>query len=203
MSENTTINSRLLWGGIMILFGVLFLFDNLDVLDFGEVMKNFWPLILVAVGVKIILSRKATANVDLSSAGSEANFSTSPAYSTDYLSENRFIGDAHLQINSKAFQGGTASNFIGDVTLDLSGIMLAEGQRNLTVSGFIGDVTLVAPKNVPYAIHASLTIGDLVMFGRKEGGFGLTRVYKSADFDAAITRLNIRVSFFIGDIKII
>lgn len=202
MSVNASVNSRLLWGGIMILFGVLFLFDNLDMLDFGDVMKNFWPLILVAVGVKIILSRKSTASADFTPISGEAGFATRPAYSTDYLSENRFIGDTHLQINSSAFQGGTASNFIGDVTLDLSGITLAEGQRNLTVSGFIGDVTLVAPKNVPYAIQIALTIGDLVMFGRKEGGFGLTRVYKSADFDAAITRLNIRVSFFIGDIKI-
>lgn len=186
----------------MILFGVLFLFDNLNVLDFGDVMRNFWPLILVAVGVKIILSRRSTADAGVSPAGGEASFSAGSTYSTDYLSENRFIGDTHLQINSKAFQGGTASNFIGDVSLDLSGIALAEGQRNLTVSGFIGDVTLVAPKNVPYAIHASLTIGDLVMFGRKEDGFGLNRVYKSPEFDAAITRLNIRVSFFIGDIKI-
>lgn len=202
MSVNASVNSRLLWGGLLIVFGALFLFDNLGLLDFGRVMQNFWPLILVAIGIKIILSRKATGNADFSAAGGEAGFTGGSAYSTDYLSENRFIGDTHLQINSQAFQGGTASSFIGDVTLDLSGIALAEGQRNLTVSGFIGDVTLVAPKNVPYSIHAAITIGDLVMFGRKEGGFGLTRVHKSPDFDAAITRLNIRVSFFIGDIKI-
>jgi len=202
MSVKASVNSRLLWGGIMIMFGVLFLFHNLNWLNFGEVMHDFWPLILVAVGIKIILSRKAAGKTDFSPAAGAGNFTASPAYSTDYLAENRFVGDTHLQINSQAFQGGTASNFIGDVTLDLSGITLAEGQRNLTVSGFIGDVTLVAPKNVPYAIHASITIGDLVMFGRKEGGFGLNRVHKSPNFDAAITRLNIRVSFFIGDIKI-
>jgi hypothetical protein len=40
------------------------------------------------------------------------------------------------------------------------------------------------------------------MFGRKEDGIGLNRNFKSADFDAAITRLNIRISFFIGDIKV-
>jgi len=196
-------NRRLLWGGIMILFGALFLFDNLNMLDFGEVMQKGWPLILVAIGVKIILSRKSSAPDGFSqSGGAEVNFSSSPAFSTDYLSENRFIGDIHLQINSKAFQGGTASNFIGNVNLDLSGIALAEGQRNLTVSGFIGDVNLIAPKNVPYAINASLAIGDLVMFGRKENGIGLNRTHKSADFDTAITRLNIRISFFAGDVKI-
>lgn len=202
MQVNLPANRRMIWGGILILFGVLFLLDNLNVLKFDEVIQNFWPLILVAVGVKIILSRKSGAPAFLPPA-SEVNLGPGAAtFSTDYLSENRFIGDINLQVTSTAFQGGNTSNFIGDINLDLSGITLAEGQRNLTISGFIGDVTLVAPKNVPYAITASLAIGDLVMFGRKEDGIGLNRNFKSADFDNAITRLNIRISFFIGDIKI-
>jgi len=203
MSSNPPASRRFFWGVIMILFGALFLFDNLDVLDFGDVMRNFWPLILVAIGVKIILSRKSTDQDIWQQPAPDANLGAGPiGFSTDYLSESRFIGDINLQITSKAFQGGAASNFIGDVNLNLSDISLAEGQRNLTISGFIGDVNLVAPKNVPYSITASLAIGDLVMFGRKEDGVGLNRNFKSADFDAAITRLNIRISFFIGDIKV-
>jgi lia operon protein LiaF len=108
----------------------------------------------------------------------------------------------NLQITSQAFQGGTASNFIGDISLDLSGIKLAEGERHLTISGFIGDINLVAPKNVPYAVTASVAMGDLVMFGKKEDGFGVNRSHKSAEYDSSITRLNIRISFFIGDIKV-
>jgi len=200
MSSNPVKSGRFFWGVVMILFGALFLLDNLRVLDFGELVSNFWPLILVAIGVKIILSRKSA---DQENWQQQFKADATPVgFSTDYLSESRFIGDINLQITSQAFQGGTASNFIGDINLDLSGITLAEGQRNLTISGFIGDVNLVAPKNVPYAISASLAIGDLVMFGRKEDGVGLNRLHKSAGFDEAITRLNIRISFFIGDIKI-
>jgi lia operon protein LiaF len=188
---------------MMILFGVLFLLDNLRVLDFGEVIHDFWPLILVAIGVKMLMARKGREPMTMPLPDSGASPGPSPgAFSTDYLSESRFIGDVNLQVTSTAFQGGTASNFIGDINLDLSGITLAEGQRNLTISGFIGDVNLVAPKNVPYAVTASLAIGDLVMFGRKEDGFGVNRTYKSPEFDASITRLNIRISFFIGDIKV-
>jgi lia operon protein LiaF len=203
MSSNPARSGRVFWGGMMILFGVLFLLDNLRVLDFGEVVSNFWPLILVAIGVKILVSRKSSEPMTMPSTASGVSPGPGPgAFSTDYLSESRFIGDVNLQVTSTAFQGGTASNFIGDINLDLSGITLAEGQRNLTISGFIGDVNLVAPKNVPYAVTASLAIGDLVMFGRKEDGFGVNRTYKSPEFDASITRLNIRISFFIGDIKV-
>lgn len=203
MSSHSARSGRVFWGGMMILFGVLFLLDNLRVLDFGEVVSNFWPLILVAIGVKILVSRKRHEPMTIPPTDANLSSGLSPgAFSTDYLSESRFIGDVNLQVTSPAFQGGTASNFIGDINLDLSGITLAEGQRNLTISGFIGDVNLVAPKNVPYAVTASLAIGDLVMFGRKEDGFGVNRTYKSPEFDASITRLNIRISFFIGDIKV-
>jgi lia operon protein LiaF len=199
MSSNPSSNRRLFWGGMLILFGALFLLDNLNVLDFGKVMQDYWPLILVVIGLKMILFPRRT-DIDVLKP-IEPRGDTS-AFATDYLSENRFIGDVNLQITSKAFQGGTASNFIGDVNLDLSQITLAEGERNLTISGFIGDVNLVAPKNVPYAITASVAIGDLVMFGRKEDGFGVNRSHKSTDYDVSITRLNIRISFFIGDIKV-
>lgn len=203
MSSHSARSGRVFWGGLMILFGILFLLDNLRVLDFGEVIQNFWPLILVAIGVKMLISRKSHEPMTIPSTDSGTSAGPSPgAFSTDYLSENRFIGDVNLQVTSSAFQGGTVSNFIGDINLDLSGITLAEGQRNLTISGFIGDVNLVAPKNVPYAVTASLAIGDLVMFGRKEDGFGVNRTYKSSEFEASITRLNIRISFFIGDIKV-
>jgi lia operon protein LiaF len=203
MSSNIARSGRFFWGGMMILFGVLFLLDNLRMLDFGEVVSNYWPLILVAIGVKMLVSRKSHEPMTMTPTDTPLISGSSPgAFSTDYLSESRFIGDVNLQATSTVFQGGTASNFIGDINLDLSGITLAEGQRNLTISGFIGDVNLVAPKNVPYAVTASLAIGDLVMFGRKEDGFGVNRTYKSPEFDASITRLNIRISFFIGDIKV-
>jgi lia operon protein LiaF len=203
MVSNPARSGRLFWGGMMILLGVLFLLHNLNVLDIGEVIHNFWPLILVAIGIKVLMTRKSADTVVLPPSEPHAGPIPSPsAFSTDYLSESRFIGDVNLQITSQAFQGGTVSNFIGDINMDLSGITLAEGQRNLVISGFIGDVSLVAPKNVPYAIIASVALGDLLMFGRKENGFGVNRTFKSPAYDASITRLNIRISFFIGDVKI-
>jgi lia operon protein LiaF len=185
---------------MLILFGVLFLLDNLRLLDIGNIISDYWPLILVAIGLKMILAPKKRTSY--TSATEVTPGSTSGTFSTDYLSESRFIGDVNLQVTSKAFQGGTASNFIGDINLDLSGVTLAEGERNLTISGFIGDVTLTAPKNVPYAITASVALGDLTLFGKKENGLGVNRTYKSSEYESAITRLNIRISFFIGDIKV-
>jgi len=46
-----------LFGGLLlILLGGLFLLDNLDVADFGDVFVNWWPLIIVALGISHVVS---------------------------------------------------------------------------------------------------------------------------------------------------
>ncbi len=201
---------RLFWGGMLILFGLLLLLDRMNVVRIGEVMHDYWPLILVFIGVKMILfparPRTQTSTAPTTPAPQQDFWqSTSEAgVVSNYLTENRFIGDIYLQLKSEDFRGGTVSTFIGDLKLDLSQVaIITGGDRFLTLSGFIGDATLQMPKNVAHSIQASAVIGDFSVFGKRDGGFGLNRIYKSADYDQAATRLNVRVSFFIGDITIL
>ena len=57
-------NSGMFWGAILILIGVLFLLDNFYFLDFGDLIHDFWPLILIAIGVAILggLFRKSASH---------------------------------------------------------------------------------------------------------------------------------------------
>jgi hypothetical protein len=50
------ISGRVFWGLVLILFGVLFLLDQMGQLDFGEFIGRWWPLILVAVGLWQLVS---------------------------------------------------------------------------------------------------------------------------------------------------
>lgn len=43
---------HVLLGFILILLGVLFLLGMLDVVDFGNLIGTWWPLILIAVGLR-------------------------------------------------------------------------------------------------------------------------------------------------------
>jgi predicted membrane protein len=61
---------------------------------------------------------------------------------------------------------------------------------------------LVLPINTAYAIQASAFVGDFKVCGRKDGGIGLNKLYKSTDYDTATTRLHIRISYFIGDLTV-
>ncbi len=203
---HSSMRGRKFWGLILVVLGALLLLDQMHMLDFGELLSRFWPLIFIFIGARMILSRSSRRAHDATVISPTATAWESGAGTpllTDVLSENRFIGDFNVRLQSEDFRGGTVSTFIGDFNIDLSGVAVKAGDRYLTLSGFIGDVMLVLPKNLPYAIQANAFIGDFKVFGRKDGGFALNKMYKSADFEAATARLHVRMSYFIGDLTVL
>ncbi|MFH1842386.1 MAG: DUF5668 domain-containing protein [bacterium] len=45
-------------GILMVLFGALFLLDNFDVAEFGDLFVDWWPLIIVALGISQAVSSR-------------------------------------------------------------------------------------------------------------------------------------------------
>ena len=44
-----------IWGGILIVLGSLFLLDEFEMISFTEIFERFWPLLIIALGVQILL----------------------------------------------------------------------------------------------------------------------------------------------------
>jgi predicted membrane protein len=192
------------WGLIIIVIGVLFLLDNLRVLDFGDVVSDYWPLILVIVGLRMILFRKRADETPEQPSG--ASYIGPPSSGSgnssreQRISESKLIGDTTLKVTSDDFLGGNVSSFIGDDYLDLSEVSVKTGEKVVHLSGFIGDVKINAPKKVPFMLTANATIGDIRIFENKYEGLVQSKTYKSPDYDAATARLRIHVTKFIGDV---
>jgi len=49
---------RYFWGLVFIGLGVLLLLDNLHVIDFGDFVARFWPVIIIVVGLLIIFGKR-------------------------------------------------------------------------------------------------------------------------------------------------
>ncbi len=56
MASPRNSSGRILFGLLLILFGVLFLLDQMGKLDFGDIISGYWPLILVFAGIWHIVS---------------------------------------------------------------------------------------------------------------------------------------------------
>ena len=51
MTAPRNASSRIFWGLVLIVVGVLFLLDRMGRLDFGAIFSKYWPLILILAGV--------------------------------------------------------------------------------------------------------------------------------------------------------
>jgi hypothetical protein len=56
--KRTIDRGSLTWGLILIGIGAVFLFAQLDILDFETVIHRYWPMILVVIGVPMLFQRR-------------------------------------------------------------------------------------------------------------------------------------------------
>jgi len=53
----------LFWGVVLLIIGVLFMMDNFGIdIDIWEIIGDYWPLILIGIGLKNIWAHIQTKN---------------------------------------------------------------------------------------------------------------------------------------------
>lgn len=58
MSRHRSSSSRIFWGIVLIVVGILVLFDRMGRLDFRAIISFYWPLLLIFAGIWHIISHK-------------------------------------------------------------------------------------------------------------------------------------------------
>jgi len=195
-------SSGIFWGGILILLGLLFLLDNFYYIDFGDIITTYWPLILVAIGIKIIYDRRRQRGEDESWESFTSTDGEGIKSSEGGLSENNVFGDIQLQVTSEEFRGGSLSNVFGDIKLDLSEIKLNRDQANVFISGVFGDVTIITPKGIPFRARTNSVAGDIMIRSNKKEGLFIKLEHTEGDYDTAAQKLYLQCSIVFGSINI-
>ncbi|NIR48333.1 cell wall-active antibiotics response protein [candidate division KSB1 bacterium] len=202
MTESAKLNqprrSGLLWGSILILLGVLFLLDEFNVLDAGDIFSTFWPVILIVIGILLIRNRNRETQKDAQQGNKEAV----EALTEDTLRTSKIFGDLDLRVASKNFERGSASTVIGDLDVDFSDIKVGAGEKVFTLNGVIGDINVTAPKHIAFAVRANTILGDLKLLGEKHDGVFVNKTYQSEKYETEKSKLYISISQIIGDIQV-
>lgn len=184
----------LLFGIILIAFGVLLLLDNLDIPGFEDVVHTYWPVLIIIVGLSLLVRR--------SSPHSGAGASSAMPFGASRLSSSTVFGDYSRAVQSEAFTGGTISVTFGDIDLDLLNARLADGEQSLKLDGVFGDTVLRLPEDMPFAVHAGTTFGDVRVNEQLSEGISPSINYESPGFGPATKRLRIIVARVFGDVTV-
>ncbi len=183
------------WGFILIIFGVLFLLDNLGVADFGDIISNYWPALLIIWGIHILFRKRKSSHIEITTEEEES--------SNDLLHRSTVFGDILIQSSSKNFKGGSISAIFGDCIINLSESTIAEGEHKLKFNSVFGDTKIILPKNCGVSVTASSLIGDINILGEKTKGLFKDLIIKSENYDLSPQKIRLHISQVFGDLEVV
>lgn len=117
-------------------------------------------------------------------------------------SRSSLIGDFHLTSGRFELSHMSIWHGIGNVVIDLSRAVISEEETTLNVQGWVGDITIYVPVDLPVAITAEVTLGDLEVFGHRQGGLNRYVVMRSDHFDRTSPKVTLNISLIVGDIDV-
>jgi predicted membrane protein len=140
----------MLIGGFFILPRLISTFPSVFGMIPSDFSHQFWPLILIAAGILIILDkfnrRKRVERIW----ENVASQTTSEAYSSNTykgtMSKNSIFGSAEHIIIESEFKGAELNAVFGALSLDLRKTSLPVGETKLDMNAVFGSITVLVPK---------------------------------------------------------
>jgi predicted membrane protein len=192
-------------GVILIAVGVLFLLDNMYLIDFSDIIHTYWPLLLIIWGFSM-LTRRSSAPGDQESSSGRVDGATAtvyPSVEANHLSSWTVFGDYTVAVQSESFSGGYVSTTFGNTDVDLLHSRLAEGEHSLKLDGVFGNTTLHLPADMAFVVFANTTFGDIRVNDQRKQGISPSLDHASSNFHTSKHRLRISVSRVFGNVRVI
>lgn len=163
-------------GAFVILIGVFFQIDRLEIVDIN-LGQLFWPGLLILVGAYLLLTRSGRYSPMVDS--------------DDALSSFVIFGGVERQIHSQSFQGGSAIALFGGSEIDLRDARLHSEGADLDLAVAFGGMEIMVPEDW------RVRLSGLPIFG---GWSNKTRRRVAASTDGPL--LNVRCVAAFGAIEI-
>lgn len=143
-------NESRVTGIVLIVIGIFFLLAKIYYFPFG-IRHLFWPTILAAIGVILLLKRRS---YDHSIFSGKTGIS-----SEDFIDDVAIFGGSVQKIKSRNFRGGKITNIFGGSTFDLLDAQLAPGQNIIDVFCLFGGSKFIVPANWKVRIEVTSIFG--------------------------------------------
>jgi len=124
-------------GFILITIGLFFMIP--DILDINFNMRNYWPVILIVLGVFFLVRQQR--GVDSFKPGQKES-------SMDILEDTAVFGGGDVLVTSENFQGGKVTYVFGGSKIDMTSVKLAQDQKVvIDVFCMFGGTSFIVPSD--------------------------------------------------------
>jgi len=93
-------------------------------------------------------------------------------------------------------------SIVGEMNIDLSLAIIDEPETTLVFQGIVGDIDIIVPDDIGVRIDSTLIIGQTKIGYDQQDGLGTKMSWQSLNFDTAQHRVNITLSYMVGDINV-
>lgn len=132
-------------GLVLIIAGLLFLFDNLDIIPYE--FEDFWPIILILIGILIVKN---------------AVWGLSKASSTnDYINLSFIMGGGDFKFTTDRLKGGKVVAVMGGGTIDLREADMKEDNVVIDTFAFCGGIEIKVPLNWQVNMSGTPILGGM------------------------------------------
>ena len=170
--------NQLIFGSIIVLFGILLLIGNVFHIDIGALC---WPIGLILLGAWLLLRPK------IAPSGAPVTFI--------------LLGDARRRgawkVAPEEFWTG-----ICDVDLDFTQAEIPPGETAFRLYGFIGDIKVEAPAGVGISISSMAFITNAKFLGKHQESFFNPVALSTEGYESAERKIHLETLSFISDIKV-
>lgn len=146
------------WGsGVLVILGLILLFDALDIISSDIMWKLVFPLILVIIGISILTSffRSATKkNIE------DEEYTKSKSYkydSTQYPRYTAILGGGDYKNNTEDLKGVVAEAILGGLEIDLRDAKITE-DIVLELTAVLGGIDIYIPDDVRVEIISGVPV---------------------------------------------
>ncbi len=158
--RNDTPNATL-WGGILIVVGVLMTLSRLGFHFFS--MHFLWPLLLIVLGLSVVTKafssrRGVDAKVSLDKPGDAGVSPGNDASIDSYIDAKAIMGGFQRRISSTDFRGGEITAVMGGCELDLRGSTI-QGEAVLDVVAICGGISIKVPTDWTVIMQGTPILG--------------------------------------------
>jgi predicted membrane protein len=161
------------WGGIVAFVGVVFLLRNLGLLH-GSVWSYFWPVILIAVGLGLLIramegnhvwdlwgERGGSAEGKAGGPGPGPGDPPRPTFNDlrNSFKEDHIFGGAKRRIESQDFEGGEAVVVFGGLEIDLRKADTKREEIFIEANAVFGGIEIRVPETWQVTVRGTGVFG--------------------------------------------
>ena len=179
----------IVFGVILIIFGVLALLDSLEILSFWSALGKLWPLILIAVGIWLLVKRRRLYW------GEKVDIREGEKYS-------KAFGDLKIDSAGMDPHGMDVEMGFGDLEVNLTKASFSDRESLIHLALGFGDIKVWVPSDIKIKVLASCGAGDIDVLGKFADGLGKSVDYQDEDYESVQKKLKIFAKIGFGDIKI-